>query len=50
MRQEKKYAHKIVVGKHEGKVLLGKPRCDNIKTDLKNKLEDVDWIHLSQDR
>jgi hypothetical protein len=35
---EKKYAYRILVGKPEGKIPLGKPRrrwVDNIKTDLK---------------
>jgi hypothetical protein len=38
----------------EGKRPLGRSRCkweDNIKMDLREIwLEDVDWIHLSQDR
>ena len=46
--------HKVLVGKPEGKRLLGRPRCrweDNIKMDL----EEVgrycgDWIGLAQDR
>jgi len=31
----------------------GRPRHrweDNIKTDLKGEYEDVDWIHMGQDR
>ena len=42
------------MGKHEGKVPLGRPRRrweDNIKMDRQEVgCEDVDWIHLAQDR
>jgi hypothetical protein len=51
---EKRIAYRLLVGKPEGKRLLGRPRLmwvDNIKMDL---LEigwgGVDWIGLSQDR
>jgi hypothetical protein len=47
-------AHKIFVGKPEGKKLLGRPRLrweDIIKMNLREvMLEGVDWIHLAQDR
>jgi hypothetical protein len=47
-------AYKIVVGKPEGKRPLRRPRRslkDNIKMDLRKMLwEDVDWMHLAQDR
>ena len=42
------------MGKHEGKVTLGRPRRrweDNIKMDRQEVgCEDVDWIDLAQDR
>ena len=46
--------HRVLVGKPEGKRLLGRPRCrweDNIKMDL----QEVgggrrDWMELAQDR
>jgi hypothetical protein len=45
---------KILIGKNEGKRPLGRTRCrweDNIKTDLREiGLEDMDWIHLVEDR
>jgi hypothetical protein len=47
-------AHKILVRKPEGKKLLGRSKCrweDNIRMVLREiGCEDVDWIHLSQDR
>jgi hypothetical protein len=47
-------AYKILVGKPEGKRPLGTPRHkweDNIKMNLREiGLEDVDRIHLAQDR
>jgi hypothetical protein len=47
-------AYNILVGRPEGRRTLGRPRRrweDNIKTDLKEMgFEDVDWIHLAQDR
>jgi hypothetical protein len=46
-------AFNILVGKHEGKRPLGRPRYrweDNVKMDLKEVgLKDVDWIHVVQD-
>jgi len=43
-----------VVGKPEGKRLLGRPMCrweDNIRMDLREIVwEVVDWIHLAQGR
>jgi hypothetical protein len=51
---EKRSAYKVLVGKPEGKRLLGRPGCrweDNIKMDLyKRELEEVDWINLAQTR
>jgi hypothetical protein len=51
---EKRNAYRLLVGKPEGRIPLGRPRCrwvDNIKMDL---LEigwgGVDWIDLAQDR
>jgi hypothetical protein len=47
-------AYRILVGKPEGKRLLGRPRCrwmDNIKMDLKrDRIGDMDWIDLAEDR
>jgi hypothetical protein len=51
---EKRDVYRILVGKHEGKRLLGRPRHrqkDNIKMDLQNVgLGGRDWIDLAQDR
>jgi hypothetical protein len=51
---EKRNAYRLLVGKPEGKRLLGRPRCgwvDNIRMDL-GEVEwgGVDWIDLAQDR
>jgi hypothetical protein len=47
---EKRNAYRILVGKPEGKRLLGRPVCrwvDNIKVDLTMiKWDHVDWISL----
>ena len=51
---EDRVAHRVLVGKPEGNMALGRPRRrweDNIKTDL----QDVgggrgDWMELAQDR
>jgi hypothetical protein len=51
---EERGVHRVLVGKPEGKRLLGRPRCrwvDNIKMDL----QEVgggheDWMELAQDR
>jgi hypothetical protein len=47
-------AYKVLVGKHEGKRLLGRPRCrweDGIRVDLREiGLGGVYWIRLAQDR
>jgi hypothetical protein len=44
-------AYNILVGKHEGKRPLGRPRRiykDNVTTELRKiGLEGVDWIHLA---
>jgi hypothetical protein len=49
-----KNAYRILVGKPEGKRLLGRSRCkwvDNIKMDLiEIEWGGVDWIELAQDR
>jgi len=46
--------YKILVGKSEGKRPLRKPSRkweDNIRLDRREiGLEDVDWIHVTQDR
>jgi hypothetical protein len=51
---EKRNAHRILVGKSEGKRLLGRPRrrwVDNIQMDLGEMGRgDLDWIGLAQDR
>jgi hypothetical protein len=52
--RENKYAHRIVVGKNEGKKPPGISRCkwgDNIKIYFKEiKWVGVNWIHLAQNR
>jgi hypothetical protein len=49
---EKRNAYTILVGKKEGKRLLGRPRrrwMDNIKVDLVEiEWNDMDWIDLAQ--
>jgi hypothetical protein len=51
---EERKVYKVLVGKHEGKRPLGKPRRrweDRIRMDLREiGLGGVDWIRLSQDR
>jgi hypothetical protein len=51
---EKRNAYRLLVGKPEGKRLLGRPSCkwvDNIRMDLGEVgWGDVDWIGLAQDR
>jgi hypothetical protein len=51
---EKRNACRILVGKPEGRIPLGRPRrrwVDNIKTDLRESGRDgVDWVNLAQDR
>jgi hypothetical protein len=51
---EKRNAYRLLVGKPEGRRLLGRPRCrllDNIRMDLVEVgWGDVDCIGLAQDR
>jgi hypothetical protein len=51
---EKRNAYRLLVGKPEGKIPLGRPRCkwvDNIMMDLEEVgWGDVDWIGLPKDR
>jgi hypothetical protein len=51
---KKRNACRILVGKAEGKIPLGRPRCrlvENIKIDLREiGWGGVDWIYLAQDR
>jgi hypothetical protein len=51
---EKRNAYRLLVGKPEGKIPLGRPRrswVDNIRMDLGEVgWSDVDWIGLAQDR
>jgi hypothetical protein len=51
---EMSIAYNILVGKPEGKRLLGRLRHrweDNIRINLRERgWEGVDWIHLAQDR
>jgi hypothetical protein len=51
---EKRTAHRLLVGKPEGKRPLGRPRhrwVDNIRMDLGEVgWSDVDWIGLAQDK
>jgi hypothetical protein len=46
--------HRVLIGRTEGKRLLGRPKCrweDNIKMDLREIGMDVmNWIWLAQDR
>jgi hypothetical protein len=50
---ERKYVYRVLVGKHEGKRLLGtlRLRCeDNIKMDLQDvRCGGMDWIELDRD-
>jgi hypothetical protein len=52
--KEKKNAYRILVGKAEGKIPLGRPRrrrVDNIKMDHREMGRDgVDWIDMAQNR
>jgi hypothetical protein len=51
---EERGVHRVLVGKHEGKRLLGRPRRrweDNIKMDVQEVGGDRgDWMELAQDR
>jgi hypothetical protein len=49
MHGEMRNAYKILVGKHEGKSLVGKPRCklDSNFITIRD-CEGVHWIHLVQ--
>jgi hypothetical protein len=51
---EKRNAHRILVGKPEGRRPLGRPRrrwVDNIKMDLREiGWDGVDWVDLAQER
>jgi hypothetical protein len=51
---EKRNVYRLLVGKPEGKIPLGKPRrrwVDNIRMDLGEVgCGDVDWIGLAQDK
>jgi hypothetical protein len=53
-KRAKRNAYRILVGKSEGKRLLGRPRrkwMDNVKIDLRETgWGDVDWIDLARDR
>jgi hypothetical protein len=49
----KRGAYRILVGRHEGRRPLGRPRRrweDNIKMDLQEVGWGMDWIELAQDR
>jgi hypothetical protein len=54
MYGENRNAYRVLVGKPKGKRPLGRPRRrwdGNISTYLKEMgRDDVNWIHLSQDR
>ena len=51
---ERRGVYRVLVGKPEGKMPLGRPRRrweDNIKMDLQEVgRESMDWIELAQDR
>jgi hypothetical protein len=46
--------YRVLIGKSEGKRLLGEPGCrweDNSEIGIREiRWENVDWIHLAQDR
>jgi hypothetical protein len=51
--EEKRGAYRILVGRHEGRRPLGRPRRrweDIIKRDLQEVGWGMDWIELDQDR
>jgi hypothetical protein len=52
--REKRNAYRILVGKPEGKIPLGRPKCGwvyNITIDLREiEWDGMDWIDLGQDR
>jgi hypothetical protein len=52
--EPKRNAYRILVGKPEGKRVLGRPRrrwVDNIKMDVRKiGLGGMDWIDLAKDR
>jgi hypothetical protein len=51
---ERRNSYRILVGKPEGKIPLGRPRrrwLDNIKTDLREiGWDGMDWIDLAENR
>ena len=51
---DRRVVYRVLVGKPEGKIPLGKHRCrweDNIKMDLQEVgFGGMDWIELVQDR
>jgi len=51
---EMRNAYIIFIGQHEGKSLLGRPRCRwerNITIEFREiEREDVDWMHFAEDR
>jgi hypothetical protein len=50
---EERGVHRVLVGKHEGRRPLGRPRCrweDNIKMDVEVGGGRGDWMELAQDR
>jgi hypothetical protein len=50
---ERRNAYRILVEKPERKRPLGRPRCrwlENIKMDLSDRMDGMDWIDLAQDR
>jgi hypothetical protein len=52
--EENRNAYRVLVGKPEGKIPLGRARCrwvDNIKMDLREiEWDGMDCINLAQDR
>jgi hypothetical protein len=51
---EDRGVHRVMVGKPEGKRLLGRPRC-RLKDNIKMDLQEVgggrgDWMEMAQDR
>jgi len=51
-RRGRRDAHRVLVGKPEGKRLLGRPRRrweDNIEIILKIGWNGVEWVYLAED-
>jgi hypothetical protein len=51
---EGRVVYRVLIGRHEGKRPLGRPRCrweDNVEMDLREiGIDGANWIQLAQDR